>query len=188
MPEIYLPFGRLGPPNMGQTPNNRPIFSFFSGRPNGNIRKLLFNHWKDRDNEVRVYKSLPKGYNYTKMMGQSKFCLCPSGFEVASPREVEAIYAGCVPVVISDNYTLPFSDVLNWSQFSIQIPSEKIPEIKNILKAIPNEKYLKMYKRVNRVKRHFMLNRPAKPFDVMHMVLHSVWLRRLNFRLATLSQ
>ncbi|KAH9653365.1 putative glycosyltransferase [Citrus sinensis] len=188
MPEIYLPFGRLGPPNMGQTPNYRPIFSFFSGRPNGNIRKLLFNHWKDRDNEVRVYKSLPKGYNYTKMMGQSKFCLCPSGFEVASPREVEAIYAGCVPVVISDNYTLPFSDVLNWSQFSIQIPSQKIPEIKNILKAIPNEKYLKMYKRVNRVKRHFMLNRPAKPFDVMHMVLHSVWLRRLNFRLATLSQ
>lgn len=188
MPEIYLPYGRLGPPNMGQTPNNRPIFSFFSGRPNGYIRKLLFNQWKDRDNEVRVYKSLPKGYNYTKMMGQSKFCLCPSGFEVASPREVEAIYAGCVPVVISDNYTLPFSDVLNWSQFSIQIPSQKIPEIKNILKAIPNEKYLKMYKRVNRVKRHFVLNRPAKPFDVMHMVLHSVWLRRLNFRLATLSQ
>ncbi|GAY37411.1 hypothetical protein CUMW_028770 [Citrus unshiu] len=121
MPEIYLPFGRLGPPNMGQTPNYRPIFSFFSGRPNGNIRKICYsNHWKDRDNEVRVYiNPLPKGYKLHKNDGAKQVCLCPSGFEVASPREVEAIYAGCVPVVISDNYTLPFSDCAKLEPISI---------------------------------------------------------------------
>ncbi|KAJ0031246.1 probable glycosyltransferase At3g42180 [Pistacia vera] len=184
MPELYLPpLGRYGPPRLSQGPQNRSILAFFAGRAHGYIREKLFNDWKNRDNEVQVYERLPKGLDYTEMMGQSKFCLCPSGFEVASPREVEAIYASCVPVIISDNYWLPFSDVLNWDQFSIHIPTEKISEIKTILKGISNNKYLKMYRRVKRVRRHFVLNRPAKPFDVIHMMLHSVWLRRLNFRL-----
>ncbi|XWS17101.1 hypothetical protein CRYUN_Cryun33cG0038900 [Craigia yunnanensis] len=145
LPEIYLPFGKLGPPNLSQGPYDRSVLAFFAGSAHGYIRKILHDYWKDKDSEVQVHARLPKDINYTKMMGQSKFCLCPSGFEVASPREVEAIYAGCIPVIISDNYTLPFSDVLDWSQFSVQIPVRKIPEIKTILQVIPNSKYLKVY-------------------------------------------
>ncbi|KAF5482229.1 hypothetical protein F2P56_002817 [Juglans regia] len=188
LPEIYLPFGKLRRPIQGQDPTNRPILAFFGGRDHGHIRKVLLKYWKDKDRDVQVHEFLPKGPNYTKIMGQTKYCLCPSGFEVASPRVVEAIHTGCVPVIISDSYCLPFSDVLNWSQFSVQIPAEKIPEIKTILQGIPHEKYLKMQKNVMRVQRHFVLNRPAKPFDVIHMVLHSVWLRRLNFALHTSMQ
>ena len=183
IPEIYLPNGTVGPLLQGQGPNNRPVLAFFGGQAHGDIREMLLKNWKDKDSDVQVHEYHPQGPNYTKIMSQTKYCLCPSGFEVATPRVVEAIYKGCVPVIISDSYHLPFSDVLNWGRFSIQIPVEKIPEIKKILQGIPYEKYKKLQKNVIKVRRHFVLNRPAKPFDVLHMVLHSVWLRRLNFAL-----
>lgn len=117
------------------------------------------------------------------MLKKSKFCLCPSGYEVASPRVVEAIYAECVPVLISDGYVPPMSDVLIWETFSVFVEVKDIPNIKKILMGISQEQYLRMYERVKQVQRHFVINGPPKRFDLFHMMIHSIWLRRLNMRI-----
>ena len=115
-------------------------------------------------------------------MLKSKFCLCPSGYEVASPRIVEAIYAECIPVILSDHYILPFSDVLRWEAFSLQVNVSEIARLKEILMGVSEDDVLRLKEGLRGIRKHFVLNQPAERFDMFHMILHSVWLRRLNLR------
>ena len=96
---------------------------------------------------------------------------------------MEAIYAGCVPVLISKSYVPPFSEVLNWKAFSVQIQVKDIPKIKEILMGISQRQYLRLQRRVKQVQRHFVVNEHPKRFDVFHMIIHSIWLRRLNIHI-----
>ncbi|KAF5195928.1 Xylogalacturonan beta-1,3-xylosyltransferase [Thalictrum thalictroides] len=120
-PEINHVTGEISGLIGGNLRFNSSILAFFAGNVHGRIRPALLQHWKEKDEDVRVYEKLPEGIDYKEMMQKSKYCICPSGWEVASPRIVEAIYAECVPVLISQHYILPFSDVINWDSFSIQI-------------------------------------------------------------------
>ncbi|KAH6764759.1 glycosyltransferase [Perilla frutescens var. frutescens] len=185
LPEINLKAGEEETEGVlgGAPPLQRPFLAFFAGRLHGHIRHLLLGQWKGKDPEIQVYDELPTNVSYESMLRSSRFCLCPSGYEVASPRVVEAIYSGCIPVLISDGYVPPLSDVLNWSEFSLVIEVENIMNIRKILMGVPEEKHLRMYERLRQVQRHFVMNGPPKRFDLFHMIVHSIWLRRLNVRI-----
>ncbi|XVE76063.1 hypothetical protein DITRI_Ditri12bG0142700 [Diplodiscus trichospermus] len=184
IPEINLQTGKLTGLIGGLSPSRRPILAFFAGGVHGPIRPVLLEHWENKDEDIQVHKYLPKGVNYYDMMRNSKYCICPSGYEVASPRIVEALYNGCVPVLISKSYVPPFSDVLRWKSFSVVVSVDDIPKLKEILTKIPSRQYIRMQRRVLQVRRHFEFNSPPKRFDVFHMILHSIWLRRLNVRIS----
>ncbi|KHN02275.1 Putative glycosyltransferase [Glycine soja] len=181
-PEINLQTGSINGFIGGPSASRRPLLAFFAGGLHGPIRPVLLEHWENKDEDIQVHKYLPKGVSYYEMLRKSKFCLCPSGYEVASPRVVEAIYTGCVPVLISDHYVPPFNDVLNWKSFSVEVSVKDIPRLKEILLSISPRQYIRMQRRVGQVRRHFEVHSPPKRYDVFHMILHSVWLRRLNFR------
>lgn len=187
IPEILLPDGTTHGIMNGPSPRNRQILAFFAGGLHGPIRPILLEHWQDKDPDVQVHKYLPKGVSYMGMLRQSRYCISPSGYEVASPRMVEALYTGCVPVLIKDHYVAPFSDVLNWKSFAVILNVEDIPNLKDILTKISTRQYLRMQRRGKQVRRHFEVNYPPKRYDVFHMILHSVWLRRLNIHIQSVA-
>ncbi|KAL2634266.1 hypothetical protein R1flu_005745 [Riccia fluitans] len=185
LPEINLVGGEV-PTVLGGFPvAARKYLAFFAGADHGPVRPYVFKHWEGKNTNVVVHRRVPvaAGLTYHEYMKSSKFCLCPGGYEVNSPRLVEAIYNDCIPVIIADKFVLPFSDVLDWSRFSLQILEADIPKLKEILEAVSEETLIELQNRVKQVRKHFLLNKPPERYDVFHMILHSVWLRRLNIRL-----
>jgi len=54
------------------------------------------------------------------------------GTRVQSPRLIEVLTFGCVPVIIADGYDLPLAWLFDWNKFSIRLPEadyEKLPEV-----------------------------------------------------------
>lgn len=90
-------------------------------------------------------------------------------------------------MLISRRYVAPFSDVLDWDKFSVRVPVRDIPRLKEILSGIEEDgdRYVRLRENVNAVKRHFEVNDPPRRYDVFHMIVHSVWLRRLNVKISS---
>ncbi|KAK2661248.1 hypothetical protein Ddye_007781 [Dipteronia dyeriana] len=172
----------------GKRPSKRSILAFYAGNMHGYLRPILLQHWGDnKDPAMKIFGQMPKvkgNKNYIQHMKSSKYCICPKGYEVNSPRVVEAIFYECVPVIISDNFVPPFFEILNWESFSIFVAEKDIPNLKNILLSIPEKRFRKMQMMVKKVQQHFLWNaRPVK-YDLFHMILHSVWFNRVFLAMA----
>eukprot|EP00041_Stephanoeca_diplocostata_P025448 m.666440 g.666440 ORF g.666440 m.666440 type:complete len:602 (-) comp22749_c2_seq20:145-1950(-) len=53
---------------------------------------------------------------------RSRYCIQADGNAPWSPRLVQYILLGCVPVIVSDTLAPPFATTLNWTTFSITVP------------------------------------------------------------------
>ncbi|KAL1210297.1 putative glycosyltransferase [Cardamine amara subsp. amara] len=167
----------------GKPPSQRKILAFFAGGMHGYLRPRLLQSWGgNRDPDMKIFSEIPKSKgkkSYMEYMKSSKYCICPKGHEVNSPRVVEAMFYECVPVIISDNFVPPFFEVLNWESFAVFVLEKDIPDLKKILVSITEERYREMQMRVKMVQKHFLWHSKPERFDIFHMILHSIWYNRV---------
>lgn len=179
LPETYVQSSRNPLKSIGgYRPSKRPFLAFFAGQMHGYVRPTLLQYWENKDQDMKIFGSMNKK-DYIMHMKRSKYCICARGYEVNSPRVVEAISYECVPVIISDNFVAPFFETLNWESFAVFVLEKDIPNLKNILMSIPERTYQKMQKRVKRVQRHFLWHPSPQRYDIFHMILHSIWYTRV---------
>lgn len=85
-------------------------------------------------------------------MGNARFCLVPRGRAAWSVRFFESLWAGCVPVLLSDHYQPPFDALFDLSEFVIKWPVSRIDEsLVEFLANVPLpvvERYVEAAKRV----------------------------------------
>lgn len=167
----------------GYPPLERPILAFFAGSMHGYLRPVLLQYWNNQEPDMIISgpmnRSIEGKTRYRELMKNSRYCICARGYEVHTPRLIESIFYECVPVIISDNYVPPFLEVLNWETFSVFVLEKDIPNLRNILLSISEEKYLAMQHRVKMVQQHFLWHKQPVKYDLFHMILHSVWYNRI---------
>ncbi|KAI8536441.1 hypothetical protein RHMOL_Rhmol10G0257400 [Rhododendron molle] len=173
-----------GDPNtFYQTPRKltgKTTLGFWAGHRNSKIRVILARVWEN-DTELDITNDrIDKAAGpliYENKFYRTKFCICPGGSQVNSARITDSIHYGCIPVILSNYYDLPFNDILDWRKFSVILEENDVYRLKQILKDISDSEFVALHENLVKVQKHFQLNSPPVKYDAFHMVMYDLWLR-----------
>ncbi|KAM7384532.1 hypothetical protein PAMA_011746 [Pampus argenteus] len=83
-------------------------------------------------------------YDYKEMLHNSTFCLVPRGRRLGSFRFLEALQAACVPVMLSNGWELPFSEIINWNTAAVIGDERLLLQIPTTVHSIHQDKILSL--------------------------------------------
>lgn len=98
-----------------------------------------------------------KFISYHDAMQRSTFTLCPAGYGRWTFRFVEALLLGSIPVLLSDDYVLPFADVISWDKYCYVFKEKDLFALPEMLRNIPPEEIF--IKQKNILKDNFMFKK-----------------------------
>lgn len=76
-------------------------------------------------------ESAQRRSSYRKLLGRSRYVLCPRGHGTATFRLFEVLAAGRVPVIVSDEWVPPRGP--DWGAISIRWPESRVAELPHLL-------------------------------------------------------
>uniref|UniRef100_H2S2D6 Exostosin glycosyltransferase 1b n=1 Tax=Takifugu rubripes TaxID=31033 RepID=H2S2D6_TAKRU len=83
-------------------------------------------------------------YDYKEMLHNSTFCLVPRGRRLGSFRFLEALQAACVPVMLSNGWELPFSEIIDWNTAAVIGDERLLLQIPTTVHSIHQDKILSL--------------------------------------------
>ncbi|GMP88794.1 hypothetical protein CsSME_00040644 [Camellia sinensis var. sinensis] len=132
---------------LSKSPANgrRDIFAFFRGKMEVNPKNISGRFyskrvrtviWRRYGGDRRFYLKRNRFAGYQSEIVRSVFCLCPLGWAPWSPRLVESVVLGCVPVIIADGIRLPFSTAVRWPEISLTVAERDVGKLGLILEHV----------------------------------------------------
>ena len=110
-------------------------------------RKLKFRkdfYVKNLDSMKSEFTELESN-NFKSIISRSYFSLCPRGYGPTSFRLYESLAMGSIPIYVSDEFILPFNELVDWNKIAVLIKPNEVKKIpKMINKILETEKYYEM--------------------------------------------
>eukprot|EP00049_Salpingoeca_infusionum_P004990 m.86825 g.86825 ORF g.86825 m.86825 type:complete len:527 (-) comp12816_c0_seq1:1824-3404(-) len=112
----------------------RYLFMFAGNLQRGRVRPTLKQLYSSAADALVIDGAMnPK--EYMQALISTDFCLFLRGFRAWSPRLMDAVWAGCIPVILSDHYQLPLQQHVRWETFAIVLPEVQMGQLRQILLA-----------------------------------------------------
>lgn len=167
----------IGQGGAGFDPTHRTELAFMAGHPGRGIRPKIYEAFGD-DPDFKLVRGYISDADYMTALKTSKFCLCPRGNKAWSPRLMDALWFGCVPVIVADHYVPPLQDLVAWGSIAVSVPERQVSSLKRILLSIPEQRTREMQLNIQKIYHHLTWNDPPQSFDAFHSVLYQLWQRR----------
>eukprot|EP00897_Mesotaenium_endlicherianum_P002809 jgi/Mesen1/2556/ME000162S01686 len=110
-------------------------------------------------------------------MQRSKFCLVPAGDTPSSSRLSAAMLAGCVPVIVSNDYELPFEGGLDYTRFAVIVPESLAVQpgyLVGALRGMEEEAWERLWRGTTQAARHFEYASPARTGGPEDMIWQAI--------------
>ncbi|GMG98784.1 hypothetical protein Nepgr_000624 [Nepenthes gracilis] len=163
----------------------RDIFAFFRGKMEvhpKNVSGRFYSKavrtkiWRTFNKDRRFYLRRNRYAGYQSEMVRSVFCLCPLGWAPWSPRLVESVALGCIPVIIADGISLPFPDAVPWPDISLTVPENDVEKLGRILGHVAKTNLTAIQKNIwdPSVRRALLFHDPIQTGDAAWHILYSL--------------
>lgn len=93
---------------------------------------------------VCAHELLIFSYDYEVLLQNSTFCLVPRGRRLGSFRFLEALQAGCIPVLLSNGWVLPFAQVIDWNKAVVWADERLLLQVPNTIRSISEYKIMQL--------------------------------------------
>jgi hypothetical protein len=136
----YLPLPLITKKKLKKEGKEKVFLASFSGRHTHGIRKKvekILQH--NEDIKITNLDSMNSEFtdeqfnSYKDLISESYFSLCPRGYGPTSFRLYESISLGTVPIYISDDFFLPFKELIDWENLAVLIKPREIKKIPQII-------------------------------------------------------
>ncbi|OMO82860.1 Exostosin-like protein [Corchorus capsularis] len=165
---------------------NRDIMVFFRGKMEvhpKNVSGKFYSKrvrteiWRRYSGDRRFYLQRHRFAGYQSEIVRSVFCLCPLGWAPWSPRLVESVALGCVPVIIADGIRLPFPSAVKWSDISLTVAEKDVGRLGRILEHVAATNLSTIQKNLwdPAVSKALLFNNQMQEGDATWQVLDSIY-------------
>jgi len=127
---VYEPIPLLCDPHDGAPNEVREYKVGYAGRDTHPLRvkmNQILSHLPQYKFAINLDNNRTESFRY--ILYNSVFALSPRGFGPASFRMYEAIQMQCIPIYISDEFWLPFTEYIEWDKMCLLINGDEIETI-----------------------------------------------------------